>query len=223
MAVEEKTQHAVPAKCIRCNRALSTPFFCDYCETLNPVSGVSDHFQLFGLPRRYQIDQAALHESYIALSRHAHPDFHVEDSPEVRSLSMAVSAAVNQAYRTLSDPVRRASYLLELLGGPASAEDKSVPDGFLETMMMMQEELGDARAAGSANDMGRLAQVLRTQREGLLKRVDGLFAELDEAVSCEATRQELLHQIRKQLNAVAYVQKLLAQLSGAEREAADDP
>lgn len=210
--MEQETEHALPAKCVHCSRPLGTPFFCDYCETLNPVSGVADYFQLFGLPRRYEIDEKALHGSYIALSRHAHPDYHVDDAAEVRSLSMSVSAAVNEAYRTLADPVRRASYLLELLGGAPSAADKSVPDGFLETMMMMQEELQDARTAGDARELARLGKVLRTQQEGLMKRVAGLYAELDEAVSCEATRQDLLHQIRKQLNAVAYVRKLLSQV-----------
>lgn len=209
--MDPKAESALPAKCSNCKRPLSAPFFCDYCETLNPHSGVADHFQLFGLPRRFEIDPKLLHDSYIALSRHAHPDYHVDDSPEVRLLSMTVSSAVNQAFRTLSDPVRRASYLLELLGGPSSAEDKSVPEGFLETMMMMQEELADAQQAGNGEELVRLREVLRTQQEGLMKRVAALYTELDEAVSCEATRQDLLGQIRRQLNAVAYVRKLLRQ------------
>ena len=210
--MEQRSERALPAKCAHCSWELSTPFFCDYCETLNPNSGVADHFHLFGLPRRYDIDEKSLHDSYIALSRHAHPDYHVEDAPEVQSLSMTVSSQVNQAFRTLSDPVRRAAYLLELLGGPSSADDKSVPEGFLETMMMMQEELQDARAAADEEALGRLGNVLRTQQDGLMKRVAGLYAELDEAVPCEATRQDLLHQLRKQLNAVAYVRKLLSQV-----------
>jgi molecular chaperone HscB len=210
--MDQETERALPAKCIRCNRLLSQPVFCDYCETLNPVSGVTDHFQLLGLPRRFDIDREGLHESYVSLSRHAHPDYHVSDAPEVRALSMRVSAQANEAYRTLSDPVRRASYLLELLGGASSAEDKSVPDGFLETMMMMQEEVQDALASGDAGQRSRIKNVLRTQQEGLMRRVAGLYAELDEAVSCEATRRELQHGIRKQLNAVAYVRKLLSQV-----------
>jgi molecular chaperone HscB len=169
-----------------------------------------DYFALLGLPRTYQLDQAALHESYIALSRHSHPDFHSHDKPEVKALAMSVSAAVNEAYRTLSDPVRRAGYLLELLGGPSSAQDKSVPEGFLNTMMMMQEELADALAAGDQKGQQRIRQVLSTQREGLLKRVQGLFGELEAASSCEATRQDLLHEIRKQLNAIAYVKKMMS-------------
>lgn len=209
---ERQTERALPAKCARCNRPLQTPVFCDACQAFQDPGAVGDHFDLFALPRRYDVDLDTLHRRYIALSRHAHPDRHVGDSPEVQSLAMAVSAAVNQAYRTLSDPIRRAGYLLGLLGGPASADDKSVPDGFLETIMMMQEELQDARAAGDAEARARLEEVLRTQEEGLTRRLEGLFAQLDEAVACEATRQDLLHQIRRQLNAIAYVRKLLGQV-----------
>jgi len=218
--MNEKTERALPAKCVHCNRPLNTPVFCDFCQTLNPPSAVTDHFQLLGMPRQYDVDPEALHESYVALSRRAHPDFHVDDAPQVRALSMSVSAAVNEAYRTLADPVGRAGYLLELLGGPSSAEDKSVPDGFLETMMMLQEELADARGGGDAGQLARLGQVLRTRRDGLMRRVARLFAELDEAVSCEAVRRELLGEIRKQLNAVAYTRKLLSQLPGDEQNPA---
>ena len=198
---------------------MTTPAFCDYCGVLKPIAGVADHFQLLGLPRRFDVDAKALHASYVALSRHAHPDYHVDDAEEVRALSMAVSAGVNAAFRTLSDPVRRASYLLELLGGASSAEDKSVPDGFLETTMLMQEELAEARAAGDDEELARLRAVLRTQQGGLMKRVAGLFAELDQAVGCEGARRDLLAETRKRLNAVAYVQKLLSQTFAPSEQA----
>ena len=207
MTEDEKT---IPVKCTHCSRPMNRPLLCDYCETVNPITGVTDHFQLFGLPQRFDIDAEALHASYVALCRHAHPDFHVEDSPEVRSLSMSVSASLNEAHRTLTDADRRAAYLLELLGGPASADDRSVPDGFLQTVMMLQEEVTDAKAGGDQAELARLADVLRTSHGGLMNRVAALFADLDEAVSCEAVRQDTLAEIRKQLNAVAYVKKLLS-------------
>ena len=78
--------------------------------------------------------------------------------------------------------------------------------------MMMQEEVQDARAAGDAAELARLREVLGTQQQGLMNRVAGLYAELDEAVSCEATWLDQLQQIREQLNAVAYVRKLLSQV-----------
>ena len=214
-AAQDRTangRHAVPTKCVHCKEPMSQPLLCDNCESLNPLPSFVDYFELMGVPRRYQVDAALLHDRYINLSRHSHPDFHAEDKPEVLSLAMTVSAAVNEAYRTLSDPIRRAGYLLELHGGPSSAGDKSVPEGFLNTMVMMQEELQDALATADDKEKKRLHDVLLTQRDGLLRRVEGLFAQLEDASSCEATRQQQLHEIRKQLNAVAFVRKMLTQV-----------
>lgn len=205
----EGTDQAVPAKCRQCSKPMTTPLVCDYCHALFPQAAtVSDYFTMLGMPRQFDLDQDVLRQKFLALSRHAHPDFHANESPEVRQLSLNVSATINDAYRTLRDPASRGAYLLELLGGKSSAEDKSVPDGFLPTMMMMQEEIEDAASAENDDDLVRLGEVLQTQQDGLIRRVGGLFAELTEASACEAVRIDLLGEIRRQLNAVSYVRKL---------------
>ena len=193
---------------------MTSPVICDYCEAVQPSAGMADHYSLFGLEPRYDLDESALHERYVRLSRHAHPDYHVDETPEVQTLHLNVAAALNEAYRTLADPVRRAGYLLTLLGGPSSADDKSVPDGFLGTMMMMQEELEEARESGDQGQIERLRHVLKTQHDGLLRRVSKLFEDLEHAVGCEAVRQDLLGEIRRQLNAISYVRKLQSMTDG---------
>jgi len=208
----ESAEQVLPTKCSNCDRPMSTPLLCDFCHALNPAGAVADYFTLLGLPRQFEIDQDELHRKYLALSRHAHPDYHLADAEEVRNLSLRVSAAINDAYRTLKDPASRAAYLMELLGGKSSAEDKSVPEGFLETMMMMQEEIADAQAGGYEQELSRLEAVLQKQHEGLIHRIAGLFRDYEESVGCEAVRGDLLREIRKQVNAVSYVRKLLSQV-----------
>ncbi len=209
----EKTDQVLPAKCTRCEKPMSTPLVCDYCHSLFPgAAAASDYFALLGVPRRFDLDEQELHRRFLALNRHAHPDYHVGDSPEVQQLSLQVSATVNDGYRTLNDPAARGAYLLELLGGKSSAEDKSVPDGFLPTMMMMQEEIEDARNTDGEDELAKLGDVLQTQHDGLIHRIAGLFADFEPAAACEAVRQDLLDEIRKQLNAVSYVKKLLSQI-----------
>lgn len=208
----QNPDQAVPAKCRHCEKPMSTPLLCDYCHALDPAAMMADHFTLLGLPQRFDLDEDQLRHNYVALSRHAHPDFHTQDSDEVRNLHLRVSTALNGAYRTLLDPAGRAGYLLECLGGQSSAADKSVPEGFLGTMMMMQEEIADARQAGSDEEPARLRAVLQTQHDGLIRRIAGLFEEHQEAVACQAVRSDLLGEIRKQLNAVSYVKKLLSQV-----------
>jgi len=209
--MRREQDQVIPAKCAHCERPMSTPLVCDYCQTLNPSATATDFFALVGMARRYDIDQGELHRKYIALSRHAHPDFHAAEGQEVQQLHLNVSSALNDAYRTLKDPILRGAYLLELLGGKSSADDKSVPDGFLGTMMMMQEEIADARDAGDADETKRLRDVLQTQLEGLSHHLAELFEQHQQAVVCEAIRGETLGEIRQQLNAISYVRKLLSQ------------
>ncbi|MFB3894616.1 MAG: Fe-S protein assembly co-chaperone HscB [Phycisphaerae bacterium] len=206
------SQQTVPSKCSHCDKPMSAPLVCDFCHSLNPAGLMTDYFALMGLPRRFDLDEDVLRQKFFALNRHVHPDKHEDESPEVRQLSLAMSAAVNDAFRTLKDPATRAGYLLELHGGKSSAADKSVPDGFLETMMMMQEELADAKAAGNTAVIARLKEVLQNQHDGLIRRITALFGDYEESVACEAVRTDLLGEIRQQLNAVSYVRKLLSQV-----------
>ena len=209
----EKSDPVVPTKCAQCSKPMSTPLVCDYCHAMNAAAAVMDYFTLLGLPRQFELDEDELQKKYLALSRHAHPDFHAEEGSEVQQLHMQVSATLNDAYRTLKDPAGRGAYLLELLGGTSSAEDKSVSQGFLDTMMMMQEEIADARAEENADELARLRQVLHTQHQGLLNRLAELFTEHQQAVACEAVRKDMLGEIRRQLNAISYVKKLLSQVA----------
>ena len=210
----EKDDQIVLAKCKQCDKPMTTPLVCDYCHSLFPqAAAATDYFTMLGVPQEFDLDVEVLHRKFLALNRHAHPDYHVNKSPEVQALSLRVSATINDAYRTLKDPASRGAYLLELLGGKSSADDKAVPDGFLETMMMMQEEIEDARNTNDHEELSRLGEVLQTQRDGLLHRISGLFAEVAPAAACVAMREDLLGEIRQRLNAVSYVRKLLSLVS----------
>ena len=208
----DKPNQTLPAKCKHCSQPMSTPVVCDFCSALNPVPTMIDHFTLLGLPRQFAIDPELLRDKFLALNRHAHPDFHGGESADVQTLSLRISSAVNDAYRVLRDDSARAAYLLELLGGKCSAADKSVPDGFLGTMMMMQEEIADAKAAGNAAELARIRQVLQTQHDGTMKRIAKLFNDHQDDVACNAVATDTLQEIRKQLNAVSFVKKLLTQV-----------
>ncbi|HDZ44555.1 hypothetical protein LCGC14_0339960 [marine sediment metagenome] len=209
--MSDETQAAAPAKCAQCDKPMSQPLVCDFCHALNPPGAEVDYFSLLALPQRYDLADDEIHRKFLALNRHAHPDFHANEPPEVQALSLRISANVNDAYRVLSDPTSRANYLLEMLGGPSLADDKSVPDGFLSTMMMMQEEIADAKAADDDGELARIREVLQIQHDGLMNRIEGLFEEHQKSVDCEAVRQDMLGAIRRQLSAVSYVKKLLSQ------------
>jgi len=205
---------AAPSKCVACDRQMASAAVCDYCHTLNPITAPTDYFHLLGLPRRFDLDTDQLRGKYLALNRHSHPDFHTRDDPEVQRLSLSVSSAINDAYRTLRDPIMRAEYLVELLGGGSSADEKSVPDGFLGEMMALQEKLAEAAADG--DEPARLA--MKTALEERLAEKVGqltlLFAEFDEQVGCEGMRLDQLSRLRRHLNAISYIRRLALMAAG---------
>ncbi|HHH76582.1 MAG TPA: Fe-S protein assembly co-chaperone HscB [Phycisphaerae bacterium] len=206
--MSDPSEQTFPAKCSQCNKPISTPLVCDYCSAPQELTGAEDYYEMLSMPRSFDMDLKELRRKFLSLNRHAHPDYHTADSPEVRSLSLRVSATINNAYRTLLDPAARAGYLLELLGGKSSANDKSVPDGFLETMMMMQEELHQAIEKSDERELARLGDVLKNQHDGLLAKIAETFATFQQDLPCKAMREESLDELRKQVNAVAYVRKL---------------
>ena len=107
-----------------------------------------NHFELFGLPQRYALDAAALDDAYRALQREVHPDRHASSDDASRRLALQAAARVNEAYRTLGDPVERARYLLGLRGVDAFDEtDTTLDPEFLERQLERRERAADADEA----------------------------------------------------------------------------
>ena len=65
------------------------------------------YFELFSLPRHLQIDLAALEKTFYAQSRRLHPDRFAAKPREEQEAALAASSQLNDAYRTLRDPIAR--------------------------------------------------------------------------------------------------------------------
>src|SRR5713101_3833256 len=75
------------------------------------------YFTLFQLPQHLNLDAAALEKQFYALSRRLHPDRFAAKSAFEQETTLAASSHLNDAYRTLKDPILRTQYLLKLKGG----------------------------------------------------------------------------------------------------------
>jgi molecular chaperone HscB len=163
-----------------------------------------NHFERLGLPAQFDVDPAALESRYLGLSAELHPDrFAEDDDPRRKMLALRLSAALNDAYRTLKEPFARGEYLLALRGGQTSEQDRRTPPGFIEEMLELRETVDDALASGRAADAERLVPELTRRRDELLARLPGQFA---------AGR---LPDVRLTLNAANYFRKVLAQIRDA--------
>src|SRR5665213_2771505 len=74
------------------------------------------YFSLFSLPPPLVLDTAALEQSFYALSRKLHPDRFASRPAAEQEAALAESSRLNDAYRTLKDPIARTEYLLKLEG-----------------------------------------------------------------------------------------------------------
>ncbi len=177
---------------------------------MNPLESIeraNNHFAVFNLPAQFDLDEAALQSRYLELTRLTHPDF-AGDDIDSQMRAMELSARVNEAHRILSDPETRANYLLMLQGGPAQTQDTSLPDGFLEEIMLLREELADAQSQGNAQSLQHLEAQARQRRQSHLTRIAELF---------QQPTPQAASQIRTELNALRYIQRMLEQIHATGR------
>src|SRR6267142_3623705 len=111
----------------------------------------SDYFAVFGLPRKLWVEMSALEQKFLQLSWKLHPDNFVNATEEEQELSLKRSSELNDAYRTMKDPVARVEYLLEIEGERKEGEKKQqAPPELLEEVFELNESLDELREARSA-------------------------------------------------------------------------
>ncbi len=134
-----------------------------------------DHFSLFGLPARFDLDAQALESAWRAVAAQVHPDRYATASPAERRVAMQWAARANEAYRQLRDPLLRARYLCEQAGVDLQTESNTSMDGaFLMQQMTWREMLDDARgdAAALAALQAELQQARDAMRATLARLLD---------------------------------------------------
>lgn len=133
----------------------------------------SNDFELFGLASRFEQDSAAIEARWKELQREVHPDKFSTQDAALQRAAMQWSVRVNEAYRRLKDPLKRAAYLCELHGAPVNAENNTAMSGaFLQQQMQWREELEEADELGALSELS--AQVAATRRQ-LLQQCEMLL------------------------------------------------
>ena len=203
--------------------------FCPQCTKILSLGRHGDYFSFLGLPRKLNIDTADLEQRFRALSRQFHPDYFYNAPPAERRASLERSSYLNDAYRTLRQPIARVEYLLQLVGlAPKSPEGagKQVPPALLEEVFALNEELDevrDLRAGGAPADQWKarleLARApIEAKRQVHEEQLEALSAQWDALVDAGATESErrtVLEALRDRILERNYINNLLA---GIERE-----
>jgi molecular chaperone HscB len=205
--------------------------FCPQCTKILPLPRHGDFFAFLGVPRKLNLDAADLEQRFRTLSRQFHPDYFYNAPSAQKRASLERSSYLNDAYRTLRQPISRIEYLLKLEGlaasNPAEAS-KKVPPALLEEVFALNEELDEireARGEGAAADVwrGRLEQARRpiearrSEHEAQLQQLAERWDALVDRAAADPDRTAVLQALSERFLERNYIINLLA---GIERELA---
>ena len=216
---EATANPTIKRACPHCGARSTDAHFCSECGKIQPLAG-EDYFAFFGLPRKLQLDEAALEKTFYALSRQLHPDYFMTASSAERQASVARASLLNDAYRTLRDRTLRAQYLLSL-AGYKEAEKKAPPDLLEEVfeLNMQVEELKAAKKMGDEEELTEARAALEEALAGLKAKLNEIdarlyqrFADWDAAVDREAgdrERKAVLDQMSELLSQRSYIRNLV--------------
>ena len=168
---------------------------------------MTDYYTLLGIPRSLNLSLDALQQRYYELSRELHPDRFMRKPEAERERALEMSSALNDAYRTLKDPLKRALYLLSQEGFDVGEQrSKDVPPELLEEVFELNMALEEMRS-GDDSARPQLEQAEKNFTNMLAEtdqQIQSLFAQYDGDQS-----RDTLTQLRTTLNRRKYIQNLV--------------
>jgi molecular chaperone HscB len=210
-----------PLVCWNCHERTLGTHFCSSCGKVQQLPQHSDYFAMFDLPRKLWIGMEVLEQKFLQLSWKLHPDNFVKASETERDISLRRSSELNDAYRTLRDPIARVEYLLALEGARKEGENKQqAPPELLEEVFELNESLDELRDAktsgGDTESLKKRLLAAQSNFEGKLNEVDaqlqGAAKDWDSVVDRNAdqtARQKAMARLNDLLNRRSYIRNLV--------------
>jgi molecular chaperone HscB len=184
--------------------AMRAAHFCQQCGKVQPPVPV-DYFTFFGLPYKLNLEAGKLEREFYDLSRHLHPDINAIKSDREQQWALEQSSHLNDAYRTLKDPITRTEYLLRLQGVQLEEQSKAateearrtgklkkqvVPPDLLEEVFELNMQMEEMRMNKKMGEQDRTLERqledakkhLQTKRDAMMEELGGAWNEWDALV-----------------------------------------
>jgi len=200
----------------------------------------NSYFNLFQLPQHLNLDTVALQQQFYTLSRRLHPDRFAAKPASEQEAALTASSHLNDAYRTLKDPILRTQYLLKLEGveleeqskaatdaARATGEQKKqvVPPELLEEVFELNMQLQEMRAAKAmGEEEPELRRDLMTAKDAFdgkmvetQAELEGLWSAWDGGVDAgdEAAKARAKEAMVELLNKRSYLRNLVRDVNEA--------
>jgi molecular chaperone HscB len=201
----------------------------------------ADFFTVFSLPRHLHIELPALEKAFYARSRKLHPDRFASKPAAEQEAALAESSHLNDAYRTLKEPILRTQYLLTLEGVELEEQSKTATDAARATgvekkqlippelleevfelnMQLMEmkaaKEFGDEADPDLRRDLEAAAKGFNAKMAETQVELEGLWTRWDAAIDAgdEAARNVTKDELVTLLNKRSYLRNLVRDVNAA--------
>jgi len=224
MSATQTNSSATAAACWSCKAGAGGSHFCAACGKIQPLTPGASYFAFFGLPEKLRLDAQALEQQFHKLSWKLHPDNFVRAPEFERRLSLDLSSELNDAYRTLRDPLARVEYWLGYHGArKEGAAKQQAPPELLEEVFQLNETLDELREARSENgDTADLRRRLSAAQKDFQEKLAETDAELDrqcaewdstEVPGHDNARAAIMVAMNEILNRRSYIRNLVASVA----------
>jgi molecular chaperone HscB len=201
-----------------------------------PDTSTPDYFNLFDLPHHLHLDLPALEKAFYAQSRKLHPDRFAAKPQAEQDAALAASSALNDAYRTLRDPIARTEYLLSLEGiqleeqsraatdaakASGTAKKQVAPPDLLEEAFELNMALEEMKMGGDDPDARAQLEAARTKFTAMLaesqSQLEALWTAWDNALDTDnpTSKQAAIAAMVALLNRRSYIRNLVRDVNAA--------
>jgi molecular chaperone HscB len=169
--------------------------FCQACGKVQPPAPV-DYFTFFDLSRKLDLDVAVLDKDFYELSRKLHPDLNAQADRKEQEWSLQQSSLLNDAHRTLKDPIKRTEYLLKLEGVELEEQSKTATEQARSTGEI-KKQIVPPELLAEVFDLNMQLEELRTQKKigeddpALIEEIGNQKHDLEEK------QEALLHELQR--------------------------
>jgi len=190
---------------------------------------MQDFFLTLGVERTFGFENAALERRFHDLQRQSHPDRFAGAAIGVLDSALDRSSDINEAYRTLRDPLRRTKHLLVLYGYSVE-QSKNVPMDLLELVMNVQEKVAELEFANDdakteiiesidplLDELSERRTLIDFESTGLKDQWDEMSSHSDPGRDLSDNEKIILQQLASKLASRAYITTLLDSLKAAAK------
>lgn len=198
---------------------------CGACGKVQPLAASANYFDVFSLPKKLNIDLKKLELEFYRLSRKLHPDMYARALEQEKQWSLEQSSLLNDAYRTLKDPIARTEYLLKLqgvaIGDDNAAKKPQPPADLLEEVFDLNMQLEEIRMGDDdpqlRGDLERAKQQFEAQFADANTRLETLWTKWDNALDAndDAAQAASRDEMAALLDRRRYVRNLVRDVNEA--------